>query len=82
MNKPTKKVDYYEDGSISYEAYYLNDKRHRIDGPAYISYYENGSISYEAYYLNDKKLTKEEFLASKEHQNYLADLEIERMLDE
>jgi len=47
-----------------------------------VTYHKNGSIRYEAYLLNDKKLTKEEFLVSKEYQLYLADLEIERMLDE
>ena len=46
-------TDYYSNGQIQYEQYFLNDKIHREDGPAYISYYQNGKIQYEDYYLND-----------------------------
>ena len=45
-------INYYENGSKKYEAYYLNDKLHRTDGPATIGYYENGSKNYEVYYSN------------------------------
>ncbi len=52
------KVDrkYYKDGSIRFERYYLDDKRHREDGPARIDYNKDGSIHYESYYLNDKEV--------------------------
>ena len=36
--------------------YYIEDKRHRLDGAARI--YSNGE---EIYYINDKQLSKEEF---------------------
>jgi antitoxin component YwqK of YwqJK toxin-antitoxin module len=49
------KVDYYEDGKVSYERYYLNDKLHRENGPAFIAYDENGKVYYESYYLNGKR---------------------------
>ena len=35
--------------------YYLNEKRHRIDGPAFIKYDTNGNIQIEKYYINGKK---------------------------
>ena len=54
MNNP-KYIYYYENGQISSEYYYLNDKIHREDGPAIIYYYYNGQISYEYYYLNDNR---------------------------
>jgi len=47
-----------------------------------VDYYKDGNIRCEEYWLNSKEFTKEEFLVSKEYQNYLADLEIERILDE
>ena len=43
---------YYDNGQIQYEGYYLNNKSHREDGPAFISYYRDGKIQYEHYYLN------------------------------
>ena len=39
-----------------YKAYWINNKRHRLDGPALIR--SNGS---EEYYIYGKELTKEEF---------------------
>lgn len=39
-----------------YVAWYLDNKRHRIDGPAMI--WSDGS---EEYFLNDKQYTKEEY---------------------
>ena len=43
-----------EDGSIESERWYLDDKCHRIDGPAIVWYYEDGSIESEYWYLDDK----------------------------
>jgi antitoxin component YwqK of YwqJK toxin-antitoxin module len=48
------KVEYYENGKVSSEKYYLNGKFYRENGPAYIEYFENGKVSYEQYCLNDK----------------------------
>jgi hypothetical protein len=45
---------YHENGNICYEHYYLNEKHHREDGPAYISYHENGNVWFEYYYINGK----------------------------
>jgi antitoxin component YwqK of YwqJK toxin-antitoxin module len=48
------KKHYYDNGNIHYEAYYLNGKPHREDGPAFIGYYQNGNIYYKSYYLNGR----------------------------
>ncbi|MFW6008730.1 MAG: hypothetical protein ACOCP8_05620, partial [archaeon] len=36
------------------EKYYLNNKCHREDGPAFQYWYENGQKRYEEYWLNDQ----------------------------
>jgi hypothetical protein len=78
-------TEYNIKGKTMYKSYWVNNKRHRVDGPAVINYYKkdgqiDGQIACEEYYLNDYWCTKEEFLASKEHQNYLADKAIDKML--
>lgn len=45
-------IDYFEDGSISEEAYYIDGKMHREDGPAHIEYHRGGSVKYLFYYIN------------------------------
>ena len=50
MIKPI--IRYHENGKKYSEEYYLNDKLHRADGPAYIHWYENGQKSFEEYFLN------------------------------
>ena len=72
---------YYTSGQIQSEYYFINDEVHRVDGPAAIDYYKNGQIKSEYYYVKDVALTKEEFINSPEHQNYLADLAIDNMLE-
>ena len=52
MNNP--KITYHDNGNVLSESYYLNGKRHRENGPAFIFYYKNGKIYFEHYYLNDK----------------------------
>jgi antitoxin component YwqK of YwqJK toxin-antitoxin module len=59
-NGCSKSIYYYDSGEVSYEHYYLNDKRHREDGPARIGYYESGEVIYEDYFLNGKQVSKEE----------------------
>lgn len=80
MNQPTKKTYYNKDGSIYSKCWYLNDKLHKVDGPAEVYHRKDGSVDYEDYWLNDECLSREDFLVSKEYQNYLADQEIERIL--
>jgi antitoxin component YwqK of YwqJK toxin-antitoxin module len=53
-NQLVKEIDYYNNGQKEYEAYYLNNKWHREDGPAIQFWYQNGQKEYEAYYLNNK----------------------------
>jgi antitoxin component YwqK of YwqJK toxin-antitoxin module len=57
---PTKEISHYLNGKIRNEEYYLNGKRHRTDGPAYIDYYENGQAYRETYWLNGETATKEQ----------------------
>ena len=49
-----------------YKAYYINDKLHRLDGPARI--YPYGE---EEYHINDEELTKEEFERHPERLKFL-----------
>ena len=49
-----------------YKVYYLNNKLHRLDGPARI--YPYGE---EEYHINDEELTKEEFEKHPERLKYL-----------
>ena len=54
--KLEKQTNYYDNGKILNERYYLNDKVYRIDGPSVIWYYSsNGRVSAEHYYLNGKR---------------------------
>jgi hypothetical protein len=54
-NDLRKKIEYWTNGSKYFEAYYLNDNRHREDGPAYQTWDENGFKQYEEYWLDGKK---------------------------
>jgi hypothetical protein len=40
------------DGSVNYEEYKLNNKYHRIDGPAFIEYSTDSKIWYLSYWVN------------------------------
>ena len=47
---------YTEDGNLKFQAYYINGKRHRTDGPAEISYYEGTNIiNYQCWRKNDNQ---------------------------
>jgi len=49
-------IEYFENGNVKIELYYINKKRHREgDKPASISYYENGNIDSETYYINGNR---------------------------
>jgi len=43
------------DGSIESEQWWLDNKLHRLDGPAVVSYYKDGSIYSEYWYLDSKQ---------------------------
>ena len=48
--------EYFQNGKIKSEDWFLNDKRHRDGGkPARIAYYESGETEYEEWFLNDKQ---------------------------
>lgn len=49
----------YDDGSYSY---YINNVRHRIDGPAVMCISSNGKIT-EGYWIEGTQISKEEFVA-------------------
>jgi hypothetical protein len=58
-NYSTYVVEKNANGRIAFEEYSLNDKLHRIDGPAYVQYYlcktkNKNQIWYQYYYLNGK----------------------------
>ena len=45
--------EYYSDGTISCLAYFdVDEKLHRVNGPAKITFYPNGNISCIEYYIN------------------------------
>ena len=48
--------DYYRDGSVELEMYWLDGERHRDDGPAVINYYQ-GRVLTKRYYLNGEQVT-------------------------
>lgn len=53
--QPIKETYYYDNNEkVECEIYHLNYKRHREDGPAFISYYKSGEVKREQYYLNGK----------------------------
>ena len=53
--KPEKVVEYSQNGQIIGETWWLNNLRHREDGPAVIQYHKNGQIYYESWRLNDQQ---------------------------
>ena len=55
MTKPTKKLIHWDNGNIEIEAYRVDGKLHRTDGPAYIRYYEDGNIESESYLVDGKR---------------------------
>jgi hypothetical protein len=53
QREPEHRVSRRSDGSVESESWYLDDKRHREDGPARIWYRSDGSVEWEAWWLND-----------------------------
>jgi len=54
-------IDYYDNGNIEYEVYYINGKCTRLDGPASIWYDKDGKIKKVEYYIKNKYYTFEEW---------------------
>ena len=52
---------YYENGQLGYESYWIDDKRHNPNGPAFRGWDVNGQLRDEEYWIDGKLLTKEEF---------------------
>ena len=44
---------YYGNGQLEVEQFYVNDRRHNPNGPAYSSWYSNGQLQYEADWNNN-----------------------------
>ena len=45
--------EFYSDGTLRIQEYYVNDELHRLDGPAFESFYPNGILKLQAYYVNE-----------------------------
>jgi len=47
-------MERYGDGTVKREVWRVGDKRHRIDGPAYVQYHPDGTVEYEAWLVDGK----------------------------
>jgi len=54
-------IEYWKSVERIYEAWYINNKRHRIDGPARIYYNPDGTIYKNYYYISGERLSKEQW---------------------
>jgi len=48
------KIEYWDNDQKRFEMWFLNNKLHREDGPAYQEWYDNGQKRYESWILNKK----------------------------
>ena len=57
FSKEEPKVErkYWDNGQKKSERWYLNDKLHREDGPAYQRWHKDGQKEYERWWLNGKR---------------------------
>jgi len=53
--------EYYDNGQLACEQYWINGELHNPNAPAYKYWYDNGQLKSETYWINDNNLTKEEF---------------------
>ena len=51
----------FSNNIVTYIEYCVNNKLHRINGPASIVYYKSGEIKNERYFINNIEYSKEEF---------------------
>ena len=49
-----KRMEFYGNGKLRYELYYLSNKFHRGDGPAKMWYNESGQIRAKEYWVNNQ----------------------------
>ena len=52
-----------DNNKVTSKIYYLNGRKHRLNGPAYIGFKENGNISFVEYYLDGIEYTEGEYKA-------------------
>jgi antitoxin component YwqK of YwqJK toxin-antitoxin module len=52
METDPTNVEYYENGQIQYQIWYINGELHNENGPAIIKYYETGKIQYKFWKIN------------------------------
>lgn len=50
----TVERDYYDNGQLLFERYWIDGKLHRLDGPAIRCWGGNGELGSEHYYINGK----------------------------
>jgi antitoxin component YwqK of YwqJK toxin-antitoxin module len=55
MTTDPTNIEYYENGQIKSQRWFLNGKQHNENGPAIIWYYENGKIEYQYWYINGNR---------------------------
>jgi len=55
-------VDYYENGNIFTEQYFLNGKCHKTNGPSYKRWDKNGNIDRESYYINGNMCRESDYI--------------------
>lgn len=55
--------EYNDHGHLIKEEYYLNEKRHKEDGPAVQCWNDDGQLKYQGYWLNGTPISKDDFLA-------------------
>ncbi len=48
-------IEYYRNGNIKYEGYYIDGYRHRVDGPAVIWYDEDGKVLSKEYWVEGER---------------------------
>jgi antitoxin component YwqK of YwqJK toxin-antitoxin module len=47
-------VEYYENGKVKSQEWWINGELHNENGPSYIDYYENGQIELKSWKINGK----------------------------
>jgi len=54
-------TEYFSNGNIKCELYFINNTRSRFNGPTYIEYNSNGSVKHSEYWINNIWYTKEDY---------------------
>jgi antitoxin component YwqK of YwqJK toxin-antitoxin module len=50
--KPELEEEFYDNGNVRFQSWYLNGKGHNEEGPAWIRYYEDGNVWDQKWLLN------------------------------